>query len=114
MRRIPLAIGLMAIILIFISVSQFFIYDTFNRLSQDINSIEAEQGDIQELAQNIKTTFAQRQGWLLTIADNNQILQLGMVIDTLDPQAEPEEIVAHTKHIKAELTRIRRLLLPLL
>ncbi len=114
MKRIPLATGLMAVIILFILSSQILLNTTFSQLYEIVELIETQQGDLQANAKQIKDLYEQRQAWLLVVADNNLILQLGMAIETLDPDATSEEIVAHTKHIKAELTRIKRLLLALL
>ncbi len=114
MRRIPLAMTVIVIILCIMTAAQLFMYNTFNTLSEQIILIEEGNGDASELAEQLKTTYAERHRWLLMVADNNLILQLRMVIDTLDPNAQPEEIAAHVKHIKAELMRVESLLLSLL
>ncbi len=112
MRRIPLAIIVMSILLVIILFSQLYLYSSFNELSFLIEQIEtSDNTDTAKFAHELKTTYAQRHRWLLIISDINLILQLKMVIDTLNPGAEPQEIVAHTKHIKAELMRVESLLL---
>ncbi len=113
MRRIPIAFVVMSLVLVTITATQIFIYSTFNELNNIIYLIENEE-DANKHALTLKTTYAQRHRWLMMISDNNLILQLKMVIDTLDHEAEPDEILAHTNHIKSELMRVESLLLALL
>ncbi len=113
MKRIPLAFIVFTLILIIICVSQLYIYNTCNELNNIIEQIEQEQ-DVNQNAEKLKATYAQKHRWLMMISDNNLILQLKMLVDTLDHKAEAEEIIEHTKHIKVEIMRIESLLLALL
>ncbi len=110
MKRVPIAIALLIIVFTFVAVSRLFLADSIDLLEQQIVAIEQNPEDKQAIEQ-IKSTFAKRQRWMMMIADRDGTLQLGTVINELSADAESEETLLQVGHVKAQLTRCEHLFL---